>query len=272
MEITQDYTAAVILKTAAVRSRKWSFTLNNFTHAELTQITQGYDFCKIVFGREIGDSGTPHLQGYLEMSNAKTMTALKKLLDIDRIHLEPSFKCRTANVRYCIKGGDVIRNDFGVIYTGADLPKPDELYDWQRSILSLLNSAPDDRSIYWYYEPIGNSGKSKFGKYLAFHFPNVCLTTATKSNDILTAVADTYTAYVLDFPRTINEDKDYTPYKAIEQLKNGFITDSKLKKESRRIMFNPPHVIIFSNSPPEKSKLSLDRWKIYNIYTNTWEC
>lgn len=267
--ITQDYTAPVILNNGAVRSRKWSFTLNNFTEEEITQLHSTFQNCKIIFGEETGESGTPHLQGYLEFTDAKTMTSVKKILGTDRVHLEPAKKNRQANINYCSKEGNVLRDDFSTTYTGRDLPKKNDLYPWQTDILALISETPDDRSIHWFYEPHGNSGKSKFGKYLCFHCPNVCLTTATKSNDILTCVEEQYDTYILDFPRTLGSD--YCPYTALEQLKNGFITDAKLKKKARRLLFNPPHVIVFSNYPPDKSKLSMDRWKIFNIYTNTWE-
>lgn len=275
MEITQtthDSTESVILKTKdsvpTFRSRQWAFTLNNYTEDEITQITQ-ISGVKVIFGKEVGEQGTPHLQGYIEFSNAKTLTAVKKYLNLNRVHLEPSYKNRHANINYCSKG-EIVRNDFGVVYRGNDLPKPSELYDWQLELLSILEKKPDDRIVYWYYEPIGNSGKSKFGKYLTFHNKNITLTTATKSADILTCVDERYNTYIFDFPRTLG--MDYCPYNAIEQVKNGFITDSKLKKQSRVIMFDPPHIMCFSNCLPDKTKLSADRWRIFNIYTKTWEC
>lgn len=276
-QMAQVDTTSVILKTEDVvvkshaeekfRTRKWSFTLNNYTEEEMTQMTHFSG--KLVFSKETGESGTPHLQGYIELKNARTLSGLKKELKINRIHLEPSYKNRQANVLYCVKEGNVIRNDFGKIYTGADLPKRDQLYEWQLNLLDIIENKRDDRTIYWFWEDIGNAGKSRFGKYLCFHYKNICLLTATKSADILTAVDEKYDTYILDFPRTLGPD--FCPFTAIEQVKNGFITDSKLKKEARILMFDPPTVIIFSNYPPERKKLSQDRWQIYNIHTNTWE-
>lgn len=275
-QMAQQNTDAVILKNRAsdlntdaeqkFRSRNWSFTLNNYTEKHVEKI-MAQNIGKIIVGKETGNSGTKHLQGYLELTNPRTLTGLKKALEINEIHLEPSYKNRHANMNYCLKDNDILRNDFGLIYTGQDLPKLDDLYDWQKLILSIIDKPPDDRYVYWFYEPVGNSGKSKFGKYLAFHH-KVSLLTATKSADILTAVDDKFTTYVLDFPRHMEQ---YFPYNAMEQLKNGFITDSKLKKSARTVMFNPPHVICFSNTLPDTTKLSRDRWQIYNIYLNQWE-
>lgn len=250
------------------KSRNWSFTLNNYTEKEMEQM-EHFSNCLMVFGKETGEQDTPHLQGYLELKNPRTLSGLKKALGINRIHLEPSYKNRYANVKYCTKQDAIVRNDFGETYIGKDLPKLEDLYEWQLYILDLIEKEPDDRHIYWFYEPHGRGGKTKFGKYLCFHHPQVCLLTCTKSADILTVVDPKFKTYVLDFPRSLGPD--FCPYNGIEQLKNGFVSDSKLKKQARLLMFNPPHVIIFSNEPPNRTKLSADRWQVYNIHTNTWE-
>lgn len=278
-QIAHQNTDDVILKTPSsvldkdteekFRARRWSFTLNNYTEEEIAHITHQND-CKWCIGMEEGEEGTKHLQGYVEIPNAKAFKTMKKRIG-ERAHIAPAIKSRQANLNYCRKDGCMLIDDFPIVkkYTGDDLPKKEDLFEWQKIILNIISEKPDDRVIYWFYEPIGSSGKSKFGKYLAFHHKNVCLTTATKSADILTAVSEEYNTYILDFPRTLGGD--YCPFTAIEQLKNGFITDSKLKKQSRILMFDPPHIIIFSNYPPELKKLSIDRWRVYNIYHNRWE-
>jgi len=63
-----------------------------------------------------------------------------------------------------------------------------------------------------------------------------------------------------DLPRTM---EDYVSYSAIEELKNGIFHSGKY--ESKMVLFNSPHVIIFANFPPRESALSADRWKIKRI-------
>ncbi len=67
---------------AGVRSRRWVFTINNYSEEEEL-------FCKeicpdraryVVFGREVGEAGTPHLQGYLELDSAYRRSAVLELL------------------------------------------------------------------------------------------------------------------------------------------------------------------------------------------------
>ena len=65
---------------------------------------------------------------------------------------------------------------------------------------------------------------------------------------------------VIDVPR---DNGNTVSYKAIEQIKNGMICNTKY--ETGMKLFNSPHIIIFANMPPEEHKLSADRWKIFEI-------
>lgn len=56
-------------------------------------------------GKEVGENGTPHLQGYLELKTRMTFSSLKRNLGLDRIHLEPARGNLEQNQRYCKKDG-----------------------------------------------------------------------------------------------------------------------------------------------------------------------
>lgn len=89
-------------------SRRWSFTLNNYDeeHIEsLHGLIENEELSYIIMGREVGDSGTPHLQGYLELPRKKTLAGLKKLLAIHQVHLEVSKGSSKQNQDYCKKDG-----------------------------------------------------------------------------------------------------------------------------------------------------------------------
>jgi len=69
----------------------WCYTLNNYTEEEIKLIRDhdGKSFAYHIFGREVGgDNGTPHLQGYFQLHKKKRLGGVKKLLGINRIHLE----------------------------------------------------------------------------------------------------------------------------------------------------------------------------------------
>lgn len=65
---------------------------------------------------------------------------------------------------------------------------------------------------------------------------------------------------LLDIPRY---NKEFTNYGVLEELKNGMIYSGKY--EGGLCVFRSPHVIVFSNSKPDKNIMSKDRWNIVNI-------
>lgn len=88
------------------RSRAWSFTLNNHSVVEECEIKAAIDSARYgIYGREVGESGTPHLQGYIVFQHAKSFAAAKRLLG-GRVHLEKSRGNAEHNRNYCAKDGD----------------------------------------------------------------------------------------------------------------------------------------------------------------------
>lgn len=55
----------------------------------------------------MGETGTPHLQGYIESRGAVGFTTWKGRLG-HRAHIEAATSCALANFRYCSKDGNVI--------------------------------------------------------------------------------------------------------------------------------------------------------------------
>jgi len=92
------------------RSRAFIFTLNNYTPEETDDIRK-LVYKYLVFGREVGEQGTPHLQGYIYFKNAKTLSAAIKTFP-RRAHLEIAIDTATGNYGYCTKDGDF--EEFGV--------------------------------------------------------------------------------------------------------------------------------------------------------------
>jgi hypothetical protein len=57
----------------------------------------------MVYGREIGADGTPHLQGYVEFSSPKRLSAVKMILG-QRVHLEQRRGPQDRAIAYCKEG------------------------------------------------------------------------------------------------------------------------------------------------------------------------
>lgn len=87
--------------------KTWVFTLNNYTDEDQQKLRDLIDTKAnyIVFGREVGESGTKHLQGYCEFKNRVYMSGVKKAIGA-RAHLEPRRGTHDEARDYCLKDGD----------------------------------------------------------------------------------------------------------------------------------------------------------------------
>lgn len=89
-------------------SSRHVFTLNNYTDVDVARLATlgSSDAIRyLVFGREVGDSGTPHLQGFVIWEAVKRFRAAKALIG-DRCFLEPA-RGKSEQARdYCKKEND----------------------------------------------------------------------------------------------------------------------------------------------------------------------
>lgn len=93
------------------RVRGWCFTLNNYTAKdwEYCKSTLSNECSYICVGREMGESKTPHLQGYIEYENARRGKAMRKLFE-GRAHWEARKGTPKQASEYCTKEGDYYCN------------------------------------------------------------------------------------------------------------------------------------------------------------------
>lgn len=110
------------------RARQWTWTLNNYTEEEvqclkdLGEIIETKAIRYLCWGVEVGAEGTPHLQGFVANQNARTMSAMKKLLGSTRYHLERTKGTALQNQQYCQKKD-------GESMAAGILPNQ-EFYEW----------------------------------------------------------------------------------------------------------------------------------------------
>lgn len=85
------------------RIRDYCYTINHYGPGERDRLPDIP--CKYhVFAEEIGETGTPHIQGYICFEHAKTMSAVSKILP--RAHLEFRRGTHKEASDYCKKTGD----------------------------------------------------------------------------------------------------------------------------------------------------------------------
>lgn len=115
-----------------IQAKRWVFTLNNYTAGEeqlLSDLLNSEHVEYGVFGREVGDSGTPHLQGYVIFAQRKEFNQAKRLLG-QRVHLEKSNGTPGQAAAYCKKDGDF--EEFGSLPEKSQGKRSDweRLRDW----------------------------------------------------------------------------------------------------------------------------------------------
>lgn len=91
-----------------MQSRRWCFTLNNFTEDEKLYIAQAYvaeegDVQYVIYEEEhTQGEGTPHLQGYIEFAKKVRATTVKRIVG-QRAHIEIARGTPQQNIAYCSK-------------------------------------------------------------------------------------------------------------------------------------------------------------------------
>jgi hypothetical protein len=179
------------------------------------------------------------------------------------------------NIRYCTKDDTYdVSTDLRFLHNCRKQDPPrqprilafSELLKWQVAVDNVAKTIPNDRRVYWIYETIGAAGKSRFATYLCHHYN--CLSMSGKAADIKFGVVnykEKVGSYpdivVVDIPRSV-EWGDYS-WAAIESIKDGSFYSTKY--ESVQVIMPNPHVFIFSNSLPDQSVFSSDRWSILKI-------
>ena len=83
------------------RSRGWCATVNNYTDQDLEQ-WEAIEAKYKVYGKELGENQTPHLQIYLYFNTVKSLQQLKRMLP--RAHFEIQMGEAVDAAGYCKKG------------------------------------------------------------------------------------------------------------------------------------------------------------------------
>lgn len=245
--------------------KTYCFTLHDYTENMCQTIIKSAELYKYiyVFGKEIcPDTKRPHLQGFIEWATKTSFTAIKKKLKIDTMHFIPAKGNKESNITYCTKDGDYYSN-IPSLKKAKPIKLIENLREWQQNVVDYTMNEPDGRHLLWIVDIVGGKGKSTFSKYM--FIKHKCLVIqGGKLQDIMNIIFNTdmdeINTVIIDIPR-VNKNK--VSYASIECILNGMITNTKYETGVK--VFNPPHVIVFSNFYPDEETLSADRWIIKEI-------
>lgn len=295
-----------------VQVSRWCFTINNYTDDDINRLNS-LNVKYIVFGREVGASGTPHLQGFVVFNRTHLFNTAKRLIG-DRAHIEVTQGTNEQASVYCKKDGDFVergelqgtgrgkRTDWDsyrdyILELGrlpsereiilhnpslyaryskkcwtiarAFLPQPDLVADatprlnWQTRCAGLVSAAvPSPRSIHFFVDPEGASGKSFMCRWALSKFPEkVQILRIGKRDDLSYAIDDTKSVFMFDIPRT---QMTFLQYSVLESLKDRMIFSPKYES-SLKVLDHPVQVLVFSNESPDETQLTGDRYNIISI-------
>ncbi len=240
-------------------AKAWCFTWNNYTDDDVSSIVPKFQELakKYYFAKEVGESGTPHLQGTIEFKTKVRPLSLRLSTDI---HWEKRKGTWDQAVEYCRKeDGDKYSHGFKPKRPLRPLACETMMFPWQQEVLDMVIAEPDDRTILWIWEEIGAVGKTTFLKYL-MRFQEAIPLEGKKSDCLYMAQMNESEIYIMDLERSM---ESFVSYASIEKVKNGCFMSGKY--EGGIVDRNCPHMVIFANFAPDKSKLSCDRWKVFTI-------
>jgi len=124
-------------------AKHWVFTLNNYTEDDfqtLCDTAENYEY--LVFGREVGEQGTPHLQGYVVLKQKLRLANVKALAPFGNAHLEIKRGSPKKAADYCKKDGNF--EEYGTFPAEQGKRSDfDELKEW----IKAQPERPRDRDV-----------------------------------------------------------------------------------------------------------------------------
>lgn len=246
---------------------------------------------KWCFQRECGSEGYEHYQGRISLrKKTRLSTQIKEQpwesdeLDNNSTHCHWSITSEhnRNNDFYCMKDN----NDYWGVEGNPDKP-PDcgpwtdlnaheslaiprqireieVLYPWQKSIINKCDIW-DTRTINMIVDTTGNIGKSVLVGYMRVYGLARKIPVLNDYKDVMRMVMDQAVSrcYLIDMPRAMKKDKLGQLYTAIEEIKSGYAFDDRYSFKER--FFDCPNMWIFTNTMPDFSLLSRDRWVLWEV-------
>lgn len=151
------------------RGKNWCFTLNNYTdddYERLTHLVEDGGCTYIIFGKEVGESGTPHLQGFISFGKRVYLTDVKKRIS-RTAHFELA-RMIPESIEYCKKDGDVFEDGVLPVGQGKRSDIDDFKVDVKAGLLNFKDIREKHSMVYAKY-------KGFVMEYVVDNSPDVCV-------------------------------------------------------------------------------------------------
>lgn len=253
------------------KQRSWSITWNNPPDDWSTTFEKMEHLFKYIAQEETGEkNGTKHIQAGIRSNNPRSFKSITKLFP--GCHIEPCHNW-PALLNYCRKGKTRTGKQISNMEKPNNIKDPLnelELYYYQKDILEIIKEEPDDRTIHWYYEEDGKTGKTSLCKHICINNPDAVFLSG-KSSDMKYIIAmraeNKLKTRIVLFNITRTQEQ-FISYEGIESIKDGIFCSTKY--EGKMIIMDSPHIFIFANFKPNLATLSNDRWHIVKIIINEY--
>lgn len=249
-------------------AKRWCFTLNNYLEYDVEKISSIVpEFCfKSLVAKEVGECGTPHLQGFVEFFSKKRPKSVFNYTD--RINWRLANGDDQSQADYIgvdgAKGGTAeppfIRLNMPMPTVPIRTIKLEDFYPWQKELYEIFRQpCPwDDRTIYWRYGD-ANIGKTQFAKWCCIHLRAVVLGGTAKH-----MLAQAQNAKAGFYIILLSYGDEIVSYRAIEQIKDGLFSTGFGCDNNRMEITNAPHILIIGNEAPDRNDRHFHPGK-YNV-------
>lgn len=293
------------------QASRWCFTINNPTPNDEQALANLPNIRYLIYGRERGQDGTFHFQGFVIFERSIRFNRLHRLLP--RAHLEAARGSSQQARDYCKKDGDFTelgefpaqqgrRSDLDAFVEWCKAlekrPTAREIADahpttffrferncwrfvdlycpvvpfcpeeeeprpgWQADLWRDLERPAHQRQVIFIVDHIGDTGKSWFCSYVMDKKPDETQVLGVgRVEDMAYAVDPHKSIFLLDVPRSRME---YFQYSILEMLKDRRVMSTKYESKLKRLD-TVPHVVVFCNEQPDRTKLSYDRYHVVEL-------